>query len=377
MPSKKAAVEKPAESKQTHMLLQESSYILKTYTRGVMRIKLENMACSPLSRGGAGVSGRHAHDVHRPIAERDGLVVWRYNRGICLAPNPKSPMDNSEFTNKYVETQRDLLCPVAKTALPGSISKTHLWHGLLTAKVGGYKYYKDGSPMVPNYSCTETKLTLEEGLLYETLEYEAYEKHPKAVVYLMQGENMDAAFAMAETEQALISSYFYSSRIMVATIGKDLFHTVDEAHLDGAPWPGEFKIAAFNWCNMVGPDQMKIFSECYQYFVNPKEFKIGAAQLNLSSKMPAAYPWCKLIHIIANLTTTVLIKDKIGYFVRGNAVTDAAVKSLQSVSCLGKQYWEDLEASVHKVHKGYNVTSLPRGDSHTFLRLGHVSAVCC
>ena len=74
MPAKRAAVAKPAESMPAHMLFQESSYILKVYSRGVMRIKLERMACSPLNRGGAGVTGRHAQDVHRLIAERDGLL---------------------------------------------------------------------------------------------------------------------------------------------------------------------------------------------------------------------------------------------------------------------------------------------------------------
>ena len=83
-------------------LLQEGSYVLKTYSKGVTRVPLEKMACSPINRGGLGVHGKHCHDLYAPIANRDGLAVWRYNRGLMLSPNPDKPFENADFTNDYV-----------------------------------------------------------------------------------------------------------------------------------------------------------------------------------------------------------------------------------------------------------------------------------
>jgi hypothetical protein len=81
-------------------LLQEGSYVLKTFSKGVSRRRLETMASSFLNRRGAGVFGRHAHDIYKPIAGKDGLAVWRYGRGLMLSPNPDSPFENADFTNE-------------------------------------------------------------------------------------------------------------------------------------------------------------------------------------------------------------------------------------------------------------------------------------
>ena len=45
---------------------------------------------------------------------------------------------------------------------------------------------------------------MEQGLFFEEISYEAYVKHPKAINFLMDGENADASKALAETELSLI-----------------------------------------------------------------------------------------------------------------------------------------------------------------------------
>ena len=159
-------------------LLQEGSYVLKSYSKGVSRRPLEKMVASCINRRGSGVFGRRAHDLYKPIAGNEGLAVWRYNRGLMLSPNPDNPFENADFTNDYVSRQRNLLAPVTREHHPGAFSKMHLWHSHLTAKQGSFVFYDDGKPMVPNYNCQETAITMEEGLLFEEISYEAYVKHP-------------------------------------------------------------------------------------------------------------------------------------------------------------------------------------------------------
>ena len=125
---------------------------------------------------------------------------------MCLEPDPDDPLANARHTNAYVQKQGELLAPVELKPLRGSIAKTHLWHGLHTLKRGGMKWHQTDEPMMPNNTDEELTLTLRDGMFYETLRFEAYRKHPKAVIALMQADNYDAAFAMAEDEIALTQS---------------------------------------------------------------------------------------------------------------------------------------------------------------------------
>ena len=351
-------------------LLQEGSYVLKTYSKGVTRVPLEKMACSPINRGGLGVHGKHCHDLYQPIANRDGLAVWRYNRGLMLSPNPAKPFENADFTNEYVSRQRELLAPVSREHHPGAFSKTHLWHAHLTAKQATFVYYDTGCPMVPNYSCPETAETMDKGLFFEEIQYEAYVKHPQAVLFLMKGENDDAAVALAETEMALIRSYFDACKRVVLRPGVELWQCLDEAVGQGSRWNDDFKRCACDFASLLGTTQMKMLVEAYQYYVNPKTMKIGLSQLQLAARMPSKFPWCKLAPIVANMTTTNIISEKLSNACRGNAVPDSSLLALQTSKSLGESTWELVEESIQKVIQHYAPEKVRGIDSHTGLTLG-------
>ena len=350
-------------------LLQEGSYVLKTYSKGVTRVPLEKIACSPLNRGGVGVHGKHCHNLYKKIAGRDGLAVWRYNRGLMLSANPAKPFENADFTNEYVGRQRELLAPVTREHHPGAFSKTHLWHAHLTAKQATFVYYDTNCPMVPNYSCPETAETMEKGLFFEEVRYEAYEKHPKAIMYLMKGENDDAASALAETEIAMIREYFEACKRVVLRPGLELWQCLDEAVGEGTRWNDAFKRSACDFANLLGEKQMKVLVEAYQYYVNPKTMTIGLSQLQTAARMPSKYPWCRLAPIVANMTTTNILMDKLSSACRGNAVPDSSMAALQTGRSLGETTWALLEESIGKVVDHYTPHKVKGMDSHTSLNL--------
>ena len=351
-------------------MLQEGSYVLKTFSKGVSRRPLEKMACSVLNRRGLGVFARHAHDLYRQIATVDGLALWRYNRGLMLSPNPDQPFENADFTNQYVERQRGLLASVTREHHPGAFSKTHLWHSHLTAKQGSFTYDGKGTPMVPNYGCPETVITMEQGLFFEELDYQAYKQHPKAIYYLMDGENADASQALCETELSLIQCYFDSCRIVVAKPGVALWKAIDEEKSIGQTWDANYKHAVCTFASLIGPSQMKVLVEAYQYYINPKLMRIGQDQLKAVSKMPSKYPWCKISIIVANIVTAQIKEDALTSMKRGTAVSDASVNMLRTIKSLGESTWCLIEESITKVMEHYVVTGLRGLDSHTALNLG-------
>ena len=350
-------------------LLQEGSHVLKTYSKGVSRRPLEKMACSFLNRRGTGVYARHAHDVYRRIATKEGLAAWRYSRGLMLSPNPDKPFENADFTNAYVARQRGLLAPVTREHHPGAFSKTHLWHSHLTAKQGSFTYYSDKSPMVPNYGCQETAITMEHGLFFEELDYAAYVNHPKAINFLMDGENADASQALCETELSLIQCYFDSCRIVVASPGVELWKAIDEDRSIGSTWDEGYKKVVCDFASVIGPSQMKVLVEAYQYYINPKVMRIGKDQLKAVSKLPSKYPWCKISIIVANIVTTTFKEDTLTSTYRGNAVSDASVNSIKTIRSLGETTWDLYEESIDTVMKHYVATEVRGLDSHTALNL--------
>jgi len=350
--------------------LQEASFVLKSYSAGVTRIQLENMACWAGNRQKMGVSGRRAHDLFKSI-NKESLAIWRYTRGLALAPDPEKPFENADFTNSYVGKQRDMLCPVSHAHLPGSFSKTHLWHCILTGKQGQFCYYDDKSPMVGNPDDTEMQITFQQGMFYEILDYKAFLNHPEAINFLMKGENADASQALKNTEMALVSEYFNECRRAICAPGQDLWDAVKDK-VRGESFSTETRKAACALATKLTEKQLQMIVDVFQYYVNPNQREWGSAQLSAAALMPASYPWCKTVPLIANLVCNAVIKDKNGASSMevGCAVLVKDMKSLHKIKILSDPVWKWMEDTIQKVvETAYSDANLPKCDSHTRLHL--------
>ena len=150
----------------------------------------------------------------------------------------------------------------------------------------------------------------------------------------------------------------------------ELWQCLDEAVGQGSRWNDDFKRCACDFASLLGTTQMKMLVEAYQYYVNPKTMKIGLSQLQLAARMPSKFPWCKLAPIVANMTTTNIISEKLSNACRGNAVPDSSLLALQTSKSLGESTWELVEESIQKVIQHYAPEKVRGIDSHTGLTLG-------
>jgi hypothetical protein len=351
------------------LMLQECSYVLKEYSLGEFLIPLEDMACLPLNRDYTGVSGHHAHSLMERCNEQEGYADWRFRRGLCLEPNPADPLENARWTNAYVAKQRDLLCPVAMRALPGSFSHTHFWHGSFTMKAGTFKYYGKDKPFTPNPSDHGFANVLKHGLRYEKLRYEALLHHKCALQKLMQGENFDAAYSMAQTEMALIASYFKTCSLAVPKPQQTHWDAVCEA-IDGQignAWSSHAKAATYNLACVLGEAHVQMLVDAYQYYVDPKCFELGASKIEAVANLPAAYGWSKTAVLLRELTTTNLVVAS-GSKSRGNAISETALKAISKISVLKQVFWKEFESQIRKVMTGYTAALVPGVDSHSLLK---------
>ena len=352
-------------------MLQECSYILKTFSMGCNTIPLEGMAVHPLNRQGTGVSGKHAQNVVRRINTIEGFAEFRYRKGICIDVNPDDPLENSRFTNNYVAKQHEFLCPVEDRALPGAIAKCHLFHGLLTCRTGMFKFHDTKLPIVANKDDEALMKVFRDGLVFEKLEYIVVVKHKQAVINLMNGDNLDAAFALQQTEMALIAAYFHTCRIIVPRPGQDFWEAVS-AEVDptlGTKFTAEFKAAAYRYSSVLGPDQLQLLLDIYQYSVDPAIFEIGTANLDAASDLPVAARWSKVAAVVVNLIATK--QKKVGEKTRGNALADVTLAKLAKINVLGKQFWDEFEKCLNNVMTSYTILTV-KGSSDVLMYLGCV-----
>ena len=99
--------------------------------------------------------------------------------------------------------------------------------------------------------------TISEGMWFQTLKYEAYEKHRDAIEALMTGDNLDAAYALAETEMSLIASYFKSCRIAVPKPGQTQYDAISEELFLGNNFTEELRVSAYNFAKVIGESQLE------------------------------------------------------------------------------------------------------------------------
>ena len=108
----------------------------------------------------------------------------------------------------------------------------------------------------------------------------------------MNGDNLDAACAMAEHEVALISSYFRSSRLVWPAPGESHIDAVLKASgTVGARFSREDKVRCFNFAKLIGDQQMDIISDTHSGWVRPKVVTLSPMTAEALANLPADDVW--------------------------------------------------------------------------------------
>ena len=217
----------------------------------------------------------------------------RYKNGLAHRGDPKDPLRIARFTNETAK--RDpLLARVPLVDLLGTFAKSHLL-SFLQALASGTVYWDDTKTLMLPPPCQEAlKDHLELGWFCEILKWEAVEKHEDAVRQLIAGDNMDARFALAETEIELLRVMRRSMCIVkTPPLGKSLFDAVYEHALEtSGGWDKSDAASLYNFLKVVGPKQLD-FLERFAPFVDWDVMCIRCQDYVLASKLDDRVPWVK------------------------------------------------------------------------------------
>ena len=189
--------------------LEEAELVRSTMTNGITRIKLEDVG---ISWPGRLINGKHAHRVGRRIVSVEGFVRFRYKNAIAHEWDPADPLRVAKHTNEMA-LRDPLLAAVPVKPLIATCAKSHLQSWLQALKSGAVYWDDTGELMVPPGHMKSLIDHLENGLYYEVLQWKAVKDHEDAVRQLIAGDNFDAAFALGQTDLALLEAIHASTQV--------------------------------------------------------------------------------------------------------------------------------------------------------------------
>ena len=119
---------------------------LAKYSKGVVRIDVDQIGAHWLNRNGLPVSGKHVHHLWRTILQRHGFVKHRYNHAIVVEMPEGDLQRLREHNQQFCE--KDPLLPKASPNMKyGCLTKTHLIYGLKCFKHGSMRWDDTGEVM--------------------------------------------------------------------------------------------------------------------------------------------------------------------------------------------------------------------------------------
>ena len=191
--------------------LTEADAIMENLSFGPVRYKLSEVGVSWLNRR---TNGKHAHRVGRRIISVEGFVRCRYKEALAHEGDPDDPLRIARHTNEVAAKDPRLAQVEMKPLAVATVAKAHL-QSFLQALASGTVYWDDtGDLMVPPAGHATLLDHLQHGLYYKVIRWEAVVKHEDAVRQLVAGDNLDAAFALGQTDLALLEAIWASTKVL-------------------------------------------------------------------------------------------------------------------------------------------------------------------
>ena len=188
----------PPPNKKPAILAQQA---LKS-SRGIARVKLEELGPATFNRGGTVTDSQHCHNLMRRILTEEAFATYRYEAGYCHEPNPKDPFVVATHGNRMV-AKAPHLPQLPEAALKGTFAKTHLVTALQMYKAGRMpelaRVVEARSHEDPE-ELEEFRTVLEHGLYMHVFPWAEVERNPAGFKALMASDNFQQGVGLKDSE---------------------------------------------------------------------------------------------------------------------------------------------------------------------------------
>ena len=195
-----------AASSQVRLVNDSAMNVLK-FSKGVMRVPLEDLGPALFNRRGAATCGQHCLKLAERILNLEGFATFRYVAGFCHEANPDDPLAVARHGNA-MQASDAALPRLPMKPLKGVFAKTHLVTFLQMYKAGLLPNIKLKAPSqsdsgksedVPR-SHEELHDVLEHGIFMQVFPWSVVRDHKDAVIALMASDNFDHGHGLTDSE---------------------------------------------------------------------------------------------------------------------------------------------------------------------------------
>ena len=296
---------------------------LAKYSKGVIRIDVDQIGAHWLNRNGLPVSGKHVHHLWRTILQRHGFVRHRYNHAVVVEMPEGDLQRLREHNQQFCE--KDPLLPKASPNMKyGCLTKTHLIYGLKCFKHGSMRWDDTGEVMTVPKNAETVKEHIENGVFAMVISKEAFLDNPDHLISIMVSGNLEQSVAMPEHEIALLQSVMSlvdkpvpQGEVPAEYIGKTL------QPLTGGRWDDDDIRQIWNFAMVAGVEQAKLLMHVHFQHINPAIVVVKPSFFGICSQIPKEFRWCRMTIVVAQY---LLVGDSGGFERTGRVLVASGIK---------------------------------------------------
>ena len=188
-------------------LVNDSAMNVLKFSKGVMRVQLEDLGPALFNRQGAATCGQHCLKVAERILYLEGFATFRYVAGFCHEANPDDPLAVARHGNA-MQASDAALPRLPMKPLKGVFAKTHLVTFLQMYKAGLLPNIKlkassqsdSGKSVDVPRSHEELHDVLEHGIFMQVFPWSVVRDHKDAVIALTASDNFDHGHGLTDSE---------------------------------------------------------------------------------------------------------------------------------------------------------------------------------
>lgn len=343
----------PAQQQPQIGLVTEEARRVLAMSKGVARVKLEELGPALFNRRGARTCGRHCHDLGRRIITVEGFSTYRYVAGWCHEPDEDDMMAVSRHGNAMAD-QDPLLPRLPHNALKGVFSKTHLVTFLQLLKAGTHRWAGTDELMVPPASSQasshdELNDVLREGIFMHVFPWSAVRDHYDAIVALMASDNFDHSFGLVDSEVRCLEQVCNAISDIPVPLGSTQWEVVvNQITRLGSKWSPKDLENFWVFAQTTCKQQMDFIVAVWHFAQCESVLRVESTFFGHLAAVPPALGWTRACLAIAHFLSD---REKECTFIGGSYVAGAIKKPQMQAT---KQFFKD-DPSASKANEDFLV----------------------
>ena len=345
-------------------LVNDSAMNVLKFSKGVMRVRLEELGPALFNRQGAATCGQHCLKLAERILNLEGFATFRYVAGFCHEANPDDPLAVALHGNA-MQSSDAVLPRLPIKPLKGVFAKTHLVTFLQMYKAGLLPNIKlkassqsgSGKSVDVPRSHEELHDVLEHGIFMQVFPWSVVRDHKDEVIALMASDNFDHGHGLTDSEirciqavrEAIAASSQGSLPVPPGLTQWDVVHR-HVMQMSGQRWREQDIGFFWDFAKSTVEGHWNVIQDVWTFAGCEAVLRVEAAWFGAIAKISPKLQWTRAAIVVAHCLSDRETECSVvgGQSVAG-AINKGAVKKVRERDAKFNEGWEDwMQAVMYK-----------------------------